>query len=118
MKVLICEGKDILLTTLEFRLSRHGFDVIRASDGAEALEKILSEAPDLLVTNLESPKISGLELIRKLREELHNELPVVMVGAPEEGEALLQALRAGANDFVTRPFKPLELVLRIRWVLE
>ena len=118
MKVLVCEEKDILLTTLEFRLSRHGFDVIRASDGNEALEKIEAEKPDLLVTDLETPELSGMEMLKAIRNDQGSDLPVIIVGEAEEGDLILQALQAGASDFVTKPFKPLELVLRIRWILE
>ncbi len=118
MKILICEEKDILLTTLEFRLSRHGFEVLRANDGEEALAAVDREDPDLMVTDLNTPQLSGLDLLKGLREERKNHMPVIIVGPAEEGDALLTALRAGASDFVTRPFKPLELVLRIRWVLE
>ena len=117
MKILICEERDILLTTLEFRLSRRGFDVIRAVDGGEALEKLKTEAPDLLVTDLDTPGLSGMDLLSTLRGELNETIPVIIVGSADRGEDLLAALKKGASDFVTRPFKPLELILRIQWIL-
>ena len=118
MKVLISEDEEILLTAIEFRLRKHGFQVVLAADGEQTLQKIERENPSIVIADIEMPKLDGVELVRYLRQELKSDLPVIILSALESGEKTLQALSLGANDFVTKPFKPAELVLRIRKILE
>ena len=117
MKVLISQDEEILLTAIEFRLRKHGFDVLIAKDGKQALEIINNEAVDIVIADLEMSKLSGLELVKTLRKEKRSNLPIIVIGALENGDNLLEALHKGANDFVTKPFKPVELILRIRKIL-
>ena len=118
MKVLLSEDEEILLTAIEFRLRKHGFQVILASNRKEAIEKIKKEKPSVVIATLEMPELSGIDLVRYLRKEIKSDLPVIIIAALENGDLLLEALALGANDFVTKPFKPAELVLRIRKILE
>ena len=76
MKILICEDEEIMLTALEFRLRRQGFQVILAQDGRQALEKVESENPDLIVADIMMPYVNGLELIHHVRTELKNAVPI------------------------------------------
>ncbi len=114
MKILICEDEEIMLTALEFRLQRQGLQVVVAKDGKEALEMIEKEAPDLVVADIQMPHISGLQLIQHVREDMKSSLPVIVISALEHDETVLEAFRLGATDFITKPFKPNELILRIR----
>jgi len=118
MKILICEDEEIMLTALEFRLRKQGYTIARAEDGKIAKEKIVSEKPDLIVADIMMPYITGLELIDYIRKELKSNLPVIVISALEQDEVVLEAFRIGASDFITKPFKPTELILRIKKIFQ
>ncbi len=97
-------------------LGRAGIDVVEAGDGLEALRQARASRPDLVVLDLMLPGLDGLEVCRRLRAE-HGHLPVVMLSARgEEGDRVL-GLEVGADDYVTKPFSPRELALRVQSVL-
>ena len=114
MKVLICEDEEILLTAIEFRLRKQGFKVILASDGRQALEKIKTDKPDLVIADIMMPHVTGLELIDHIRNDFKSDLPIIVISALEYDDVVLEASRLGADDFITKPFKPAELVLRVK----
>ena len=118
MKVLICEDEEILLTAIEFRLRKQGFEVLLASDGQQALEKIKTDQPDLIIADIMMPHVTGLELVDYVRKDFKSDLPIIIISALEHDDVVLQAFRLGANDFVTKPFKPAELVLRVKRLLQ
>lgn len=118
MKILICEDEEIMLTALEFRLRKQGFEVILAKDGAEAKDKVKEELPDLVVLDLLMPRVTGLELIEYVREDLKSAVPLIVISALEHDDTVLEAFRLGATDFITKPFKPNELILRIRRIFQ
>ena len=118
MKILICEDEEIMLTALEFRLRRQGFDVVITKDGKEALEVIKQETPDLAVVDIMMPYVSGLDLIEYVRNNLKIDLPIIVISALEQDDIVLEAFRHGATDFITKPFKPNELILRIKRIFQ
>ncbi|MEL6635850.1 MAG: response regulator [Bacteroidota bacterium] len=118
MKILICEDEEIMLTALEFRLRKQGFSVTLAKDGQEALTKVKEENPDLVVLDVMMPHVSGLELIEYVRQDLKSPLPLIVISALEHDDIVLEAFRRGATDFITKPFKPNELILRIRRIFQ
>jgi len=118
MKILVCEDEEILLTSLTFRLKKQGFEIILAKDGKEALEKIKTESPDLIVADIVMPQVSGLELITFVRKKMKSNLPIIMISAMGNDDTVLEAFRLGATDFIAKPFKPSELVLRIKMVFQ
>ncbi len=118
MKILVCEDEDILLTSLEFRLKKRGFEVILAKDGKEALEKIKNESPDLVVADIMTPEVTGLQLITHVRKKMKSEMPIIIISALGNDEVVLEAFEKGATDFISKPFKPSELVLRIKMVFQ
>jgi len=118
MKILICEDEEIMLTALEFRLRKQGFEVVLAKDGRQAVEKVQEESPDVLVADIMMPYVTGLELITFIREEMQSNLPIIIISALENDEVVLEAFRLGATDFITKPFKPNELILRIKKILQ
>lgn len=118
MKILVCEDEDILLTSLEFRLKKRGFEVILARDGKEALEKIKNESPDLVVADIMMPEVTGLQLITHVRKKMKSEMPIIIISALGNDEVVLEAFEKGATDFISKPFKPSELVLRIKMVFQ
>ena len=118
MNVLICEDEEIMLTALEFRLRKQGFDVDIAADGRKALEKLQERIPSLVILDLMMPYVSGMEIIKYIRNELKSSLPIVVISALEHDEVVLEAFQNGATDFVTKPFKPVELILRIKRIFQ
>ena len=107
-----------MLTALEFRLKRQGFEVLKAEDGQKAVELVRSEDPDLIIADVMMPHVTGLELITFVRKELKKETPIIIISALELDEVVLEAFRLGASDFITKPFKPYELILRIRRIFQ
>jgi DNA-binding response OmpR family regulator len=97
-------------------LERAGFEVHRAADGATALALAAGATPDVVVLDLMLPGIGGLEVCRRLRRD-HPRVPVVMLTALGEEEDRILGLEVGADDYVTKPFSPRELVLRVQAVL-
>jgi len=118
MKILVCEDEEILLTSLQFRLKKRGFEVILAKDGKEALEKIKNESPDLVVADIMMPEVTGLQLITHVRKKMKSEIPIIIISALGNDEVVLKAFEKGATDFISKPFKPSELVLRIKMVFQ
>ena len=118
MKILICEDEEIMLTALEFRLRKQGFDVVLAKNGKEAIQKVQDAAPDILVADIMMPFVTGIELISFIRQEMKSELPIIIISALENDEIVLEAFKLGATDFITKPFKPNELVLRIKRIIQ
>ena len=118
MKILICEDEEIMLTALEFRLKKQGYEVIRAEDGQVAIDKIQTEDPDLIIADIMMPHVSGLELITFVRQDQRKDTPIIVISALELDEVVLEASRLGANDFISKPFKPIELILRIKRIFQ
>ena len=114
-KVLIVEDDPNTTRLVGLYLARDGHQVISAADGLEGLRLGREARPDLVVLDLMLPKLDGIELCRALREE--SDVPVVMLTARVEEEDRLKGLNIGADDYVTKPFSPKELVARIRAVL-
>lgn len=113
-RILVCEKEEVLLTALEFRMRKQGYEVDQAPDGKVALEKIREKEPDMVIIGTEVKKVPGLDVIREIRETINPELPIIVI-APLEAEGdIMKAYQLGVNDFVTKPFKPVELVLRVR----
>ncbi|MEL7121061.1 MAG: response regulator transcription factor [Bacteroidota bacterium] len=117
MKVLICEGEEVLLTAIEFRLRKQGYKVELAANIEETLEKIETEKPNLLIVDIESSRANGLELIKKVRAEKDGNVPIIIIADLENEDGVIEGYENGVKDFVTKPFKPVELVLRARLLL-
>ncbi len=118
MTILICEDEEIMLTALAFRMRRQGFEVITAEDGREAVERIKEHQPDIIVSDIMMPHLSGLQLLEMLRGEMNSKVPVIIISALEREETILEAFRKGASDFIAKPFKPNELILRIKKIIQ
>ena len=117
MKILICENEEILLTALEFRLRKNGYDLIWAKNGEDGLNLAKEEKPDLIITSLDLPKLSGLDLAKNIKS-LEKNTPIILIGELEQSDSILEGLKSGVEDFLTKPFKPVELVLRVQNILE
>jgi len=116
--VLIVEDDRRVLELIEIAYSSHGFRTMTAVDGHDAMQKVLTDKPDLLVLDVRLPKKSGLEVCEMLRrdpEEHH--LPIIIVSASGDTDARLRGFIAGADDYVAKPFSPRELIARSRRLL-
>ena len=116
--ILVVEDEPAILELVAVNLRHAGFQVFRAASAEEAETIIQSELPDLIVLDWMLPGSSGISLAKKLRsEERTREQPIIMLTARVHEEDKVQGLEAGADDYVTKPFSPKELVARIRAVL-
>ena len=116
--IIIAEDEDALSTLLHYNLEKEGYEVGQAGDGDEALMMIDERLPDLLVCDWMMPKVSGIEVCRRLRANPSSRnLPIVMLTARSEESDRIRGLDTGADDYVVKPFSMVELVARIRAVL-
>lgn len=115
MKILICEDDTMTLKALEHKLKREGYDIISAQDGKSASELLTQQKDiDLLLTDLHMPVLTGLELIDFVRGTLKSNMPIMMLTRVGLEETVLKAFELGADDYITKPFNPDELALRIK----
>ena len=116
--ILIVEDEEAIREMLGFALSRNGYRFREAEDAAEAHKQLEQGFPDLLLLDWMLPGQSGIELTRELKEnKLTRHLPIIMLTARAEEDNKIEALEAGADDYVTKPFSPRELMARIKSVL-
>jgi two-component system phosphate regulon response regulator PhoB len=116
--IIIAEDEDALSTLLNYNLEKEGYEVGVATDGDEALMMIKERQPDLLVCDWMMPKVSGIEVCRRLRAQSNpRNLPIVMLTARSEESDRIRGLDTGADDYVVKPFSMVELMARIRAVL-
>ncbi len=116
--VLVVEDEPALVTLLRYNLEREGFRVSSASDGEEALSLLAEATPDIVILDWMLPHVSGLEVCRQIRRKAAtSELPVIMLTARGEETDRVRGLEGGADDYITKPFSPSELLARIRAVL-
>ena len=114
-----CEDEEIMLTAIEFRLQKAGFGVLRAKNGDETVEMIKLHQPGMIVLDMVMPNTDCHALINHIRVKMKNEAPIVLLAPIEkDDEEVLAAFEAGIQDFVIKPFKPTELILRIKRILQ
>ncbi|MBI5915158.1 MAG: response regulator transcription factor [Bacteroidetes bacterium] len=114
MDILLCTAEELMLTTLEFRFRKNSWKLTIAENSKMALDKAQKFSPDLVVVDLNLPEFAGLDIVQSLRREFGPDLPILALGPVENDKLLLDSLRLGANDFIVSPYKPDELILRIR----
>ncbi|OGO35599.1 MAG: DNA-binding response regulator [Chloroflexi bacterium RBG_16_57_8] len=111
-KILIVEDDRTLLSVLEYNLTKEGYSVVTASDGADGLEVARRENPDFIILDIMLPKMSGYEVCRILRKEMS--APILMLSARGEETDKVVGLDLGADDYMTKPFSMRELLARVR----
>ena len=114
-KILIIEDDKSVQQLIRMYLVNDGFEVIFSMDGKEGLDKALNDNPDLILLDLNLPKIDGIEICKKVR--INSDVPIIMVTAKIEELDRLDGLENGADDYITKPFSPRELVARVKAVL-
>lgn len=115
MKILCADDDRDLLALIAFTLSQAGYLVISAGDGTSAIRSFESELPDLVILDINMPGASGFQVCEAIRAQ--SRVPVMMLTVRGEEEDLVRALDLGADDYLTKPFSPKELVARVRAVL-
>jgi DNA-binding response OmpR family regulator len=115
-KILIVEDEIPIRKLIHFNLQRSNFEVIEAGNGTDAIQLVNEQNPSLVLLDIMLPDMDGFEICTKLRES-HPSLPIVIVSARGQDMEKIMALELGADDYVVKPFNPLELVARIRSVL-
>ena len=116
-KIVLAEDNSTLSLLLKFRLEKEGYKLLIAADGKEAVDLIEEHNPELILTDIMMPFISGLEVISHVRNKLNKQTPIIVFSAAGQEEMVLKAFNLGANDFMGKPFSPNELVIRVKRLL-
>ncbi|MFC5558324.1 response regulator transcription factor [Ureibacillus thermophilus] len=114
--ILIVEDETSIATLIKYNLERAGYDVLVANDGKEGFELALNESPDLILLDLMLPSMDGMEICKELRRQKKN-IPIIMLTARDEEFDKVLGLELGADDYMTKPFSPRELIARVKAVL-
>ena len=114
MKILVAEDEPMLLKTIELKLKKEGYEVITTADGREAVAKIEEMDPDLVITDIMMPYVSGLEIVAIVRKKNNKRIPIIMLSAMEQEKVVMEAFELGADDYITKPFSLNELVIRVK----
>jgi DNA-binding response OmpR family regulator len=115
MKILVVDDDRVLADVITFTLHREGFVVIQAHDGAAGLESWADEQPDLIILDVNMPKISGFEVCRRIRAQA--DTPILMLTVRGEEDDIVGGLDLGADDYIVKPFSPRQLVARVKAIL-
>lgn len=117
-KIVLAEDNSILSKLLQFKLEKEGYQLLIASNGKEAVDLITNNNPDMILTDIMMPFISGLEVISHVRNKLEMKTPIVVFSSAGQEEMVLSAFNLGATDFMSKPFSPNELIIRIKRLLQ
>ena len=114
-KILVVDDEERMVRFIRLNLEYDGFKVFEAFNGTQAINKVRSNMPDLVLLDVMMPDIDGFEVLRLIRET--STVPVIMLTAKGEEDDRVRGLELGADDYITKPFSPRELVSRVRAVL-
>ena len=112
MKILVCDDDREIARAIEIYLNNEGFEVVKAHDGFEALNVVKSEDVKLAIMDVMMPKLDGIKATQMIRNE--KDIPIIMLSAKSEDYDKIIGLNIGADDYVTKPFNPMELVARVK----
>ena len=116
--VLVVEDDPTILQLLEVNFEMEGFDVLTATDGTVGLEQAQAHSPDIIVSDVMMPNMSGIELVVALKADPSTDsIPILLLSAKAQGSDIRQGIAAGADDYVTKPFEPLGLIDRVNALL-
>lgn len=116
-KIVLAEDNSVLSLLLKFRLEKEGYKLLIAVDGKVAIELIEEHNPELILTDIMMPYVSGLEVISHVRNKLNLQTPIIVFSSAGQEEIVLKAFDLGATDFMSKPFSPHELVIRVKRLL-
>ena len=116
--VLLVEDDPVILRLLEVNFELEGYGVLLAHDGAEGIELARSSSPDLIISDIMMPNVSGIELVQTLKADAATAgIPIILLSAKAQSADVRAGMEAGADDYVTKPFEPLELVEHVQALL-
>jgi DNA-binding response OmpR family regulator len=116
--VLVVEDDPTILQLLEVNFEMEGFSVLTATDGVVGLEQAQAHGPDIIVSDVMMPNMSGIELVVALKADPSTDsIPILLLSAKAQGADIRQGIAAGADDYVTKPFEPLGLIDRVNALL-
>jgi DNA-binding response OmpR family regulator len=117
-RVLLVEDDPVILRLLEVNFELEGYEVLSAHDGAEGIEMAKAQRPDLVISDIMMPNVSGIELVEALKGDGDTSgIPIILLSAKAQSADVKAGMEAGADDYVTKPFEPLELVDRVQALL-
>ena len=111
-EILVCDDDKEIVEAIEIYLTQEGHHILKAYDGEQAIRVLQNHPVDLLIIDVMMPKLDGIRATLKIREE--NALPIIILSAKSEDADIILGLNVGADDYVTKPFNPLELVARVK----
>ena len=111
-KILVCDGDKDIVEAIDIYLTQEGYEVLKAYDGDEAIKVLKRNEVDLLIMDVMMPRLDGIRATLKIRENMS--LPIIILSAKSEDADKILGLNIGADDYITKPFNPLELVARVK----
>jgi DNA-binding response OmpR family regulator len=112
---LIADDELIMLKIIELRLKKDGHEVIVTSNGQEALEQIKLQDPDMIIADIMMPFTSGLEIVSVVKQNnTYRKVPIIILSSMGQENVVLEAFKLGADDYITKPFSPNELSMRVK----
>lgn len=114
MKILVFDDDSIIITAIKTFLGFHGYEVRAETDSQDALKIIDEFQPDLVISDLMMPYVSGTEILEYIKNKKDVYIPVILISALDQQEVILMAFEQGADDFVNKPLDPAELLVRIK----
>ena len=117
MKIQIVEDDEVVLQSLQIKLTKEGYTVVGHNNVSDAMISINEFNPDVIITDILMPHTSGLELIVMVRNLGGKKIPIIVLSSIGEEDTVMEAFHLGAEDFITKPFNPIELSIRIKKIL-
>jgi len=117
-KIVLAEDEPQIARLIEFKLKKEGYDVTWRKNGEEALKAIKADKPDLILLDIMMPVMDGYEVLRRLKEDENlGDIPVIMLTARAQEKDVVKGIDLGAEDYITKPFHPAELLARVKRIL-
>ena len=114
MKILIIDDQPMILKTLHHKLSHAGYDIAAATDGRQAISTFDTEQPDLVILDLLLPFAMGFEVLHYIRHKKLSQVPVLILSTVGLESSVIEAFDLGADDYITKPFRPSEMLARVK----
>ncbi|MGN0484337.1 MAG: response regulator transcription factor [Lachnospiraceae bacterium] len=114
MTVLVCDDDHEIVDAIEIYLKQEGLDVVKAYDGEQALQQLEMNDVQLIILDVMMPKLDGIRATMRIRQQAENQIPIIILSAKSEDADKILGLNIGADDYLTKPFNPLELLARVR----
>ena len=115
--ILLAEDDEMLASLITHWLEKSGYEVVQATNGLQVKEYLKDNMPDLLISDVMIPYFTGIEIVEHVRKELKSQLPIILISAASNDENILNAFELGANDFLSKPISPPELLVRVSRII-